>query len=195
MIFKISGRLIYKEGGRVAIETGGVAFEIAVSMNSYAILPAIGENTELFIHFVMKEDGIALYGFTTADEKTLFLKLNTVSKIGPKMALAILGNIGRDELIIAITSEDVNQLSRVPGIGRKTAERIIVELKDKLKEFTITGEAKTMAHSIRDDVVSALYGLGYKLSDSEKAVMQVEECNDFQTLLRKSLSILSGLQP
>jgi Holliday junction DNA helicase RuvA len=195
VIYKISGNIISKEGGKVAIDLGSIAFEVFVSMNSYAELPEQGKRVELFTHFVMREDGVALYGFTTNDEKLLFLKLNTVSKIGPKMALAILGSVGKDELITAITAEDVNRLSRIPGIGRKTAERIIVELKDKLKEFTVTGMVKTGSNSVRDDVISALCGLGYKLSDSEKAVASESDSNDFQTLLKKSLSRLAGLQP
>ena len=192
MIYKVSGNLIHKDGGKVAIDLGAIAFEISLSMNSYAELPGLGERTELYTHFVMKEDGVSLYGFITLDEKLLFLKLNTVSKIGPKMALAILGSIGREELISAITAEDVNCLSRVPGIGRKTAERIIVELKDKLKEFTVTGTTKMALRSVRDDVVSALCNLGYKPSDSEKAVKEAGDSNDFQALLRKSLSVLAG---
>ena len=191
MIYKLSGNLISKEGGKIAIDLGGIAFEVSISMNSYAELPGLGERTELYTHFVMKEDGAALYGFTTADEKALFLKLNTVSKIGPKMALAVLGSVGRDELVASITSGDVNRLSRVPGIGRKTAERIIVELKDKLKEFSATGTAKAVSRSVRDDVISALCNLGYKLSDCEKVVAQADD-DDFQTVLRKSLSKLSG---
>ena len=192
MIYKVSGNLIHKDGGKVAIDVGGVAFDISVSMNSYSELPGLGEYAELYTHFVMKEDGVALYGFITNDEKSLFLKLNTVSKIGPKLALTILGSVGGNGLIEAITAEDVSRLSRVPGIGRKTAERIIVELKDKLKEFSVTGAAKTVSRSVRDDVISALCNLGYKPSDSEKAVAQADGGDDFQTLFRKSLSILAG---
>ncbi len=192
MIYKLSGNLISKEGGKVAIDLGGIAFEVSLSMNSYAELPGLGEYAELYTHFVMKEDGVSLYGFTTADEKALFLKLNTVSKIGPKMALAILGNVGRDELITAITSQDALRLSRVPGIGHKTAERIIVELKDKLKEFTVTGKVHAAPRSVREDVISALCNLGYKLPDCEKAVDQAGGEGDFQALLRKSLSKLAG---
>ena len=191
MIYKLTGKLIAKDGGRAAIDVNGVAYEVQVSMNSYALMPSVGETAELFTHFVMREDGVSLYGFISTDEKALFLQLNTVSKIGPKMALAILGNVGAEELVTAVTSQNVDKLSKVPGIGKKTAERIIVELKDKLKAGTGPAVSFSVPKSTADDVVSALCNLGYKQTDCEKIVARFDD-NDFNTLLRKALAELAG---
>ncbi|MDR2885092.1 MAG: Holliday junction branch migration protein RuvA [Deferribacteraceae bacterium] len=190
MIYKVTGTIIAKDGGKVAIDMGGIAFEVLLSMNSYADMPELGGKAELFTHFVMREDLVALYGFTTMAEKELFLQLITVSKIGPKLALAILGNIGGEEFFTAVSSQDVNRLSRVPGIGRKTAERIIVELKDKLKVSDMSMAKSARPRSVKEDVVSALCNLGYKQADCEKIVHSLAE-DEFQPLLRRSLALLS----
>ncbi|MDR2870690.1 MAG: Holliday junction branch migration protein RuvA [Deferribacteraceae bacterium] len=190
MIYKISGKLIAKDGGRVAVDVGGVAYDIMLSMNSYAGLPALGEDCELFTHFVLREDGAYLYGFSSLDEKALFLQLITVSKIGPKLALAILGNMGAAELVAAVTGQDDIRLSKVPGIGKKTAERIIVELKDKLQAVVGAPTRTAAPKSVRDDVISALCNLGYKPADCEKVVARLD-MQDFNTMLRKALAELS----
>jgi Holliday junction DNA helicase RuvA len=189
MIYKLTGTIIAKDGGRIAIEMGGIALEVSLSMNSYIEMPQIGEKAELFTHFIMREDGVYLFGFTTMPEKELFLQLISVSKIGPKLALAILGNISGDELGLAISGQDVTRLSKVPGIGRKTAERIILELKDKIKVISTNGVAK-QTRTVKDDVISALCNLGYKQQDAEMAVSMLSE-TEFQPLLRKSLAKLS----
>ena len=189
MIYKVTGRLIAKNGGRVAVDTGGIAYEILLSMNSYAELPPLDSEVALFTHFVMKEDGVSLFGFTTLAEKEQFLLLNTVSKVGPKLALAILGNITGEELAQAVSSQNVTRLSKVPGIGKKSAERIIVELKDKL--IPAGGPAARKSFSVCDDVISALINLGYKEADSRTVASKLEE-SDFQSMLRKALAQLAG---
>jgi Holliday junction DNA helicase RuvA len=190
MMYKLTGTLIMKDGGRIAIDVGGVAYEVQLSMNSYAALPAVGEACELFTHFVLRDDGVSLYGFGSLEEKALFLKLNTVSKIGPKMALAILSNIGAAELVATVTGQNVDRLSKVPGIGRKTAERIIVELKDKLKPTDGLAVQNHIPKTVRDDVVSALCNLGYKPNDCEAIVSKLDE-EDFSKMLRKALALLT----
>jgi Holliday junction DNA helicase RuvA len=185
MIYKITGTLIAKDGGRVALETGGVAFEINLSLNAYAKTPQLGETTSFYTHFVIREDGAALFGFNTIKEKALFLLLISVSKIGPKLALAILGNIEYNDLLAAISSKDTARLSMVPGVGKKTAERIILELADKLPSHLQL--PKTPA----DDVLDALVNLGFKLSDAQKAVEGLVK-EDFESILRKALKRLNG---
>ena len=190
MIYKVTGKLIAKHGGKIAVETGGLAYEILLSMNSYAELPPLDTEVSLFTHFVMKEDGVSLYGFSTLAEKEQFLLLNTVSKVGPKLALAILGNITGEELARAVSSQDVTRLSKVPGIGKKSAERIIVELKDKL--IPAGGSALPQkSFSVHEDVISALINLGYKEADSRVVTAKLEE-SDFQSMLRKALAQLAG---
>ncbi|MDR2105071.1 MAG: Holliday junction branch migration protein RuvA, partial [Deferribacteraceae bacterium] len=131
MFYKITGTLIAKQGGRAALEVGGVAFEINLSLDTYAKVK-LGEICSFYTHFVIREDAAALFGFNTLKEKELFLLLISVSKVGPKLALAVLGNIEYNELISAIGAKDIARLSMVAGVGKKTAERIILELADKL---------------------------------------------------------------
>lgn len=192
MIYKVKGKLISKDGGKVAVDLGGIAFELLLSMNSYMQTPALGGDVDLFTHFVMREDGAFLYGFTTMEEKELFLQLNTVSKIGPKMALAILGNVGKDELSTAVASQDVLRLSKVPGIGKKTAERIIVELKDKIKPLGAEAVAYSGVRTVKTDVVSALINLGYKAADCESLVSGFDDNEEFGVMLKKALSKIAG---
>ncbi len=189
MIYKISGTIIHKDGGKVAIDTGGVAYDISLPLSTYAQLPAVGEKAAVYTHFIMKEDGAALYGFKTLEEKSIFLKLISVSKIGPKLGLAILGNIDGNALAQAISTQDADRLSKIPGIGKKTAERIILELKDKIGGYepvcgNVAGDAKS-------DVISALMNLGYKPADCRDAVTGIND-GDFQTILRKALNKLNG---
>jgi Holliday junction DNA helicase RuvA len=190
VIYKITGVLIAKNGGRVALDVHGVAYEIMVSMSSYMDLPTLGEEAALFTHFVLREDGASLYGFTKMEEKEEFLLLNTVSKVGPKLAMAILGNMGKGELAQAVVSQDVNRLSMVPGIGKRSAERIIVELKDKMKPAGV-GALSAVPGSVKEDVISALCNLGYKEADSAKVVGGLTD-PDFQTMLKKALAELNG---
>jgi Holliday junction DNA helicase RuvA len=185
MIYKITGNIIAKEGGRVALSTGGVAFEINLSLNSYAKTPKLGEECSFYTHFILKDDNATLFGFNTVDEKALFLLLLSVSKVGPKLALAMLGNLNYDELIAAIGSKDVARLSMVPGVGKKTAERIIFELADKLPK------SLNLPKSALDDVLDALTGLGYKLSEAQKSVEGLGN-EDFESILRKALKRLNG---
>lgn len=192
MIYKISGSLIAKEGGRVAVDVGGIAYEIMLSMSSYSYMPALNEKVELYTHLAVREDGFFLYGFTTIAEKEAFLKLISVSKIGPKIALSILGNIGVSDLASAVAAGDVDRLSKVPGIGKKSAERLIVELKDKLGDACTATSSGTVSapYNVRNDVVSALVNLGYKESSAQVAVSSLTDIQDadFETILRKALS-------
>lgn len=180
-----------KDGGKVAVDVNGVAYYVSLSMNSYAAMPAVGECTELFTYLAVKEDALSLFGFTTLDERALFLLLNTVSKIGPKLALTILGSIGAGELAGAVVGGDLDRLSRLPGIGRKTAERIVLELKDKMKPYEGIMVATPVQRSVHDDVISALCNLGYKPADADRIVHSLKG-DDFNAILKQALARLNG---
>ncbi|MDR2401438.1 MAG: Holliday junction branch migration protein RuvA [Deferribacteraceae bacterium] len=185
MLYKITGTLIAKEGGRVAVEAGGVAFELNLPLDSYAKTPKVGETCSFFTHFILREDSAAIFGFNTLKEKSLFLLLISVSKVGPKLALAILGNIEYNDLLAAIGSKDAVRLSMVPGVGKKTAERIILEIADKLPSHL------QLPKTPLDDVIDAIANLGYKQSDAQKAVEGLGN-EDFESILRKALKRLNG---
>lgn len=189
MIYRLKGKIIEKHPSGVVIDVGGVAYEATVSLATFSLLPAEGFEAVLYTHMAVREDGVFLFGFASLDEKRVFLLLTTVSGIGPKMAVKILGGIGSDELKNAISAGDHSILSSVPGIGKKTAERIVVELKDKFDGFSTVGSSPS--GGALDDVVSALVNLGYKLPDCRKAMEGVSVDSDFQSALKVALNNLA----
>lgn len=174
MIEFLSGNLIVKSSDRCVIDVNGVGYGVSISLSTYATLPKIGEQAKLNIHTHVREDQLMLYGFASTDEKILFEKLIAVSGVGPKTALAILSGIPVPQLVNAISQEDKLRLSTIPGIGRKTAERIIIELKDRLaKGFGVTiGSAVTFTQGY-EDALSALMNLGYQRLVAENALKKV----------------------
>src|SRR6202795_1575331 len=156
MIAHLRGTLLTKHPNQVVVETSGVGYEVNISVPTFSELPANGSEVALHVHTHVREDMIALYGFLRPAEKTLFEKLLTVSGIGPKLAITILSGMAADEMVNAIPSNEIARLPRIPGIGKKTAERMVLELRDKLA-FEKTGEiAATPALSpIEEDVLSA----------------------------------------
>lgn len=188
MIYKVTGKIIEKDTNTIVVDTGGVAYEISVSLATYSKTGSIGENCSLYTYMAVREDGISLYGFSTIEEKKLFLHLISVSSIGPKMAVKILSGIGYDKLSSAISSSDHQMLASIPGIGKKTAERIVVELKDKFAE----SGAVYSEGDVREEVMSALINLGYKTPEIRKALEKSKSTDDFQTILKQSLQLLSG---
>ncbi len=188
MIYRLSGIILEKDTNMVVIDTGGVSYEASVSLATYSSIGGIGEKCELYTHMAVREDGIYLYGFSSKEEKRLFLHLISVSSIGPKMAVKILGGIGIESLISAISSSDHQMLAAIPGIGKKTAERIVVELKDKFD----SENTEFVKGDIREEVVGALINLGYKTPESRKAVEKANPDDDFETILKNALQLLSG---
>ena len=172
----------------IVIDTGGIAYEAACSLATYSAVGNIGDTCELYTYMAVREDGVYLYGFASKEEKRLFLMLTSVSGIGPKVAVKILGGIGCDSLISAISSSDHQMLAAIPGIGKKTAERIVVELKDKFE----SQQAVFAPNDVREEVALALVNLGYKLPESRKAVEKCSPNDDFETILKKALQLLSG---
>ena len=188
MIYRLKGEIIEKDTNMVVIDTGGVSYEASVSLATYSLIGCVGEICQLYTHLSVREDGMFLYGFATKEEKRLFLLLISVSSIGPKMAIKILGGIGVDQLSIAISSSDHQLLATIPGIGKKTAERIVVELKDKFENI----EESYAADDVREAVVGALMNLGYKLQDCRKAVEKSSASDNFELVLKNALQLLSG---
>jgi holliday junction DNA helicase RuvA len=175
MIAMLRGRLLEKSPNRVIVECGGVGYEAAISVATFTALPADGAEVRLYIHTHVREDQIALFGFAEPEEKRLFEKLLTISGIGPKLAITVLSGIDAGRLVTAIRGGDHATLTRIPGIGKKTAERVVLELKDKLGDMAaapVTGG--TVSRGVAaDDVLSAMVNLGYARTAAEKAIEAV----------------------
>ncbi len=193
MIARLQGMLVDKCADRVVLDIQGVGYEVLIPFSTYYELGEVGEVVSLHIYTHVKEEALSLYGFLTTKEKALFTQLIQVSGIGPKLGITILSGLPIGELIKAVSSEDIIRLKAIPGVGKKTAERLLLEIKDKVMalfpEAQEIGEAKTSG-KLQRDVVSALVNLGYSKNTAEKAVTQVPkpgETDRFEDLLRKSL--------
>jgi len=195
MIAYLKGTILHKTPGRVVVDTGGVGYDAAVPASSFAALGEIGETVELFVHTHLSDDALALYGFVTADEKAMFLKLIGISGIGPKLAMNILSGIAPADLEEAIRSGDLARMSLIPGIGRKTALRITMELQDKLEQKEKLLAAK--ASPEKEDLLSALLNMGFRRKEAERAADQTIAANkpgtEFEKLLRDCLRRLAKL--
>ena len=173
MIAQIRGTLAHKLPGEVIVDVGGVGYQVFIPLNVFYRLPEVGESISLYIHTHLREDALQLFGFETAEEKQVFLLLNSVSGIGPKLAVNILSGIPADELVRAVKDGDQLRLVSIPGVGRKLAERMIVELRDKFTALqTRPSEvvARSDASQLTSDAVSALVNLGYRKAEVEKNV-------------------------
>src|SRR5215467_6367828 len=171
MIAHLRGKLLSKHPNQAIVETGGVGYDVVITVPTFSDLPAIGTDVALHIHTHVREDVIALYGFLRPSEKLLFEKLITVSGIGPKLAITILSGMPADEMVAAIRGNDVARLTRIPGIGKKTAERMVLELRDKLPAPGARPvEAMPKLTAIEEDVLSALMNLGYQKAAAERAL-------------------------
>ncbi|HUA00396.1 MAG TPA: Holliday junction branch migration protein RuvA [Candidatus Aquilonibacter sp.] len=195
MIGSLRGKLTDKRPNKLLLDVGGVGYEVQIPLSTFTNLGALHDETLLLIHTHVREDQLALYGFLTAREKHCFELLISASGVGPSLALKILSGMGLEELIPAIRKGDLVQLVRIPGVGRKTAERIVVELRDKLAAVDTAESAKPTTHSqLESDVASALVNLGYDARSVEKAVEKSRAASkgDFESLLRAALQILGN---
>jgi Holliday junction DNA helicase RuvA len=194
MIAHLRGTLLAKHPNQAIVETAGVGYDVTISVPTFSDLPAVGSNVALHIHTHVREDMIALYGFLRPSERLLFEKLITVSGIGPKLAITILSGMAADEMVGAIRGNDVTRLIRIPGIGRKTAERMVLELRDKLPEAAPTAPATPALNAVEEDVLSALINLGYQRAPAEKvlaAVVKEGNGKSFDQIFRAVLGRLS----
>ena len=179
MISFIEGKLCHKQEGMVIVETNGMGFEIGVSNNCLVSLPMVNETCKIFTYLHVKEDGMALYGFADLEEKGLFLKLIEVSGIGPKGAISLLSGMKLSDLLVAIASGDINALSKVKGLGKKTAERICLELKDKVGVAPMfQQDISSVQRSVLEDAVEALLSLGMNKQEANSLASSVIKEND-----------------
>jgi len=195
MIGSLRGKLIEKRPNLVMLDVGGVGYQVIIPLSTFTSLGAMHSENTLLIHTHVREDQLVLYGFYTAREKHCFELLISASGVGPSLALKILSGMSLDELVPAIRKGDLAQLVRIPGVGRKTAERMVVELRDKLAAVDVPEAGKPATRSqLEADVASALENLGYDERAVEKAIAQSRATvgNDFETLLRASLQVLGG---
>jgi holliday junction DNA helicase RuvA len=195
MIGSLRGTLLEKRPNQVLLEVGGVGYVVQIPLSTFTSLAAPHSENTLLIHTHVREDQFSLYGFLTTREKHCFELLISASGVGPSLALKILSGMSLDELIPAIRKGDLAQLVRIPGVGRKTAERMVVELRDKLAAVDVPETGKPATRSqLESDVASALVNLGYDERNVESAVAKSRATvgNDFESLLRASLQILGG---
>ena len=193
MIGHLRGRLLSKHPNQAVVETAGVGYDVTITIPTFSDLPAAGSEVALHIHTHVREDAIALFGFLRAEEKQLFEKLIQVSGIGPKLAITILSGMPTPEMVASIRSGDIARLTRIPGIGKKTAERMVLELRDKLQGFGETPPTR-MATPVEEDVLSALVNLGYQRAAAERALAAVGgkgKSASFDVLFRETLAALS----
>ncbi len=200
MIAHLRGILLEKHPNQAVIEAAGVGYDVAISVSTYTTLPAEGAEVKLRIYTNVREDAIQLFGFLRAEEKTLFEKLISVSGIGPKLAITVLSGLAAPDLIRIIRGGDVQMLTRVPGIGKKTAERVILELRDKLEGMggpSGPGAAKPASvavfTAVQSDVASALVNLGCQRPAADAAVVKAsKEMGDaeFEPLFRRAMELL-----
>jgi len=198
MIGWLGGKIIDKETpGKFVIDVNGVGYDVETSMATFFCLESQSDTVGLHVHTVVREDAILLYGFAEKEERTLFRALIKVNGIGPKMAITILSSTSPEEFVACINQQDTARLTKLPGIGKKTAERIVVEMKDKLQQWSpaasgLTPFAQSMV-SEQDEATKALEALGYKHQEASKMIKQVDDGQmNCETLIRASLKYLAS---
>ena len=199
MIAHLTGQLFKKSPQSIIIEAGGIGYEVFVPLSTFYALPEPNETVSLHIYTHVREDSFSLFGFSSALEKDLFMLLISVSGIGPKLAVNVLSGIGPRELVQAIALGDTNRLKAIPGVGKKTAERIVLELRDKagrlgVQQPPVTYPEPTLDDTMIADALSALVNLGYPPNLAKKAVDKARQSvdnNSLETLIKEALRILS----
>ncbi|HEY6392199.1 MAG TPA: Holliday junction branch migration protein RuvA [Bryobacteraceae bacterium] len=199
MIAFLRGKILEKHPNQVIVETAGVGYDVLIPVSTFSSLPEPGSEVKLRIHTHVREDALALFGFLTGEEKTIFERLISVSGIGPKLAITVLSGLPTPDLIAAIRNSAVEQLVRIPGVGKKTAERIVLELKDKLEGVAAAAGAGQIERPVavlsvvEQDVISALLNLGCNRPTAEGAVRKAKAAGvpgEFEPLFRKSLELV-----
>ncbi|WP_022940644.1 Holliday junction branch migration protein RuvA [Psychromonas hadalis] len=203
MIGRLRGILLEKQPPEVLLDVSGVGYEIRLPMSSFYPLPDIGEEAVIYTHFVVREDAQLLYGFADKHERAMFRELIKVNGVGPKLALAILSGMSANQFVQCIHNDAVSTLVKLPGVGKKTAERLVVEMKDRLKNWVgadlLTPEADKMAFenglqnnstsaNAKEEAISALVALGYKPASAEKTINKIyQQEMDCEALIRGAL--------
>ena len=195
MIAHLRGTLLAKHPNQAIVEAGGVGYDVNISVPTFSSLPDVGSEVALFIHMHVREDALSLYGFLQTADKGLFEKLISVSGIGPKLANTILSGMPETSQIVnAIRSGDLTRLTRIPGVGKKTAERMVLELRDKFPPSGVEPSPRAATTPVREDVISALINLGYKQGEVEKTLAGMPadgKSESFDLLFRDVMGRLS----
>lgn len=194
MIAQLTGRLVEKSPEALIVDVHGVGYRVMVSLTAFAALPDVGSEVALAIHTHLRENALELFGFASADEKALFAALITVSGVGPRMALNILSGVPAADLREAIAGGNINRLVAIPGVGKRTAERLVVDLQDRVRKLPATTAAGDRTLLPDAEAVSALVNLGYRQADAERAVRAVTAggAQDLAEVIRRALQKLSG---
>jgi Holliday junction DNA helicase RuvA len=200
MIAFLRGKLLEKHPNQIVIDTAGVGYDVVIPISTFSALPDAGAEVALRIHTHVREDALALFGFLTSEEKALFEKLISVSGIGPALAIKVLSGLAALTIIDAIRGGHVEQLVRIPGVGKKTAERMVLELKDKLEGLggggavpAVSSRSTPAMSDIEQDVLSALINLGCSRASAEAAVQKArsgDPATDFEPLFRRALNLV-----
>jgi holliday junction DNA helicase RuvA len=199
MIAHLKGTIFEKHPNQVILDAGGVGYDLQIPVSTYTALPDSGSSVSLRVHTHVREDAIQLFGFATTEEKLVFERLISVSGIGPKLAITVLSGLATPELVAAIRTGDVQRLVRIPGVGKKTAERMVLELKDKLIGVEAEGKEAAAAESgpvlsaLERDVLSALLNLGCARPAAEAAIQKTKQQGvpeDFEPFFRTALSLV-----
>ena len=202
MIAFLSGKLIEKEANSVIVDVGGVGYDVSIPLSTFYELGEVGSDVQLRIYTNVREDAIQLFGFNTARERDIYLKLISVQGIGAKSGIAMLSGMNADEIVAAIRTENLAKLTAIPGVGKKTAERLVIELRDKIGELASGVPAGTLTASaagiggddVYEDALSALVNLGYQKNSAEKALQQARQDGveqSVQKMLRAALQRLA----
>ncbi len=199
MIAYLSGKLLEKSASSVIVDVAGVGYEVAIPLSTFYELGEPGSEVNLRIYTHVREDTLQLFGFKTVRERNLFLRLTSVQGVGPKLGVTILSGMSADEIVRSIRNNDLARLTSIPGVGRKTAERLVVELRDKVGELAMaagaaSGGSPLPAEGLFEDALSALVNLGYQRSAAERALQKAAQEGteaSVQKLLRRSLQILA----
>lgn len=193
MIAKVRGTLDHKAPGEVVVDVGGVGYQLSIALSVFYRLPEVGEPVTLLAYTHVREDSLQLFGFLDPVEKQAFVLLTGVSGIGPRLALNVLSGMAADELLDALRDGDAARLVSVPGVGKRLADRMIVELRDRITALPEAAPDPAADPGVRDDAMSALLNLGYRRADAERAVRQVlrKGASELETVLKEALRLLS----
>lgn len=201
MIGRIRGVLVDKKPPEIQIDVAGICYEVQVPMSTLYQLPEVGKELTLHTHFVVREDAQLLYGFYDEKDKAMFRALIKINGVGPKMALGILSSMEADEFVRAVQNNDINAMVKMPGIGKKTAERLLIEMRDRLADWGVAAQSDGSTAqpqgslSITSDAETALVSLGYKPQQAAQAIAQVlkakPEITDSETLIRQALKSMA----
>ena len=191
MIGRLSGKLIEKQPPQIIVDVQGLGYEIDVPMSTFYNLPGLGETITLFTHLVVREDAHLLYGFGSDDERRTFRQLLKISGVGPKLALSVLSGLSVADLAQTVAMQETGRLTKIPGVGKKTAERLVLELRDKLDHVSSVAGSSATPKASSGDVLNALLTLGYNEREAQWALKQIPNDLSVSESIRQALKQLS----